>query len=54
MKWHYFLCCNCTKALRTTIDNPDGFIKCVNCGYSLFTAITKTEYDEARRSAPIK
>lgn len=53
MNWNYYACSNCTKTFRTTINNPDGHIKCPKCGYSLYIAISKDEYDESRRSATI-
>ena len=49
MKWRYFICYNCSKTFRTTIDNPDGNVKCATCGRQLFTSITKSEFDRSRK-----
>lgn len=49
MNWRYFACVQCNKTFRTTVNNPDGHVKCVECGESLYTSISKKEYDMSRR-----
>ena len=45
MSWRYYRCLNCKSTLKTTVDNPDGNIKCVICGDSKFVEITEKELE---------
>lgn len=53
MNWHYFACNRCGHTFRTTIDNPDKHLACAACVNQYFNELSKSEYDEARKKAPL-
>lgn len=43
--YYYFACDSCQHVLCSIVDNPNGHVKCPNCGKDAFHKITKKEYD---------